>query len=171
MGELIRSVFQEKTIFLIEDNDDDAELTTRAFRYAKITSPLVRARDGLDALDYLFGRGKYAARDVRDLPACVLLDLNLPKISGLEVLKAIRADERTRHLPVVILTSSNEEKDRLGAYDRFANSYVVKPANYDKFVAAALQLSLYWTSLNAPPPRRETSSTANTAGAGDNIGV
>jgi two-component system response regulator len=145
----------EKTIFLVEDNDADADLAVRAFRRAKITNPLIRARDGVDALDYLFGRGKYAAKDARELPVVVLLDLNIPKISGLEVLKAIRADERTKHLPVVILTSSNEDRDRLGAYNEFANSYVLKPVDYDKFVAAALQLSLYWTVLNAPPPQKE----------------
>jgi two-component system, response regulator len=148
-------MFQAMTIFLVEDNDDDAELALIAFQRAKITNPLIRARDGVDALDYLFGRGKYAGRDVRELPAVMLLDLNIPKINGLEVLKAIRADELTKHLPVVILTSSNEDRDRLAAYDHFANSYVLKPVDYDKFVTAAAQLSLYWTVLNAPPPRVE----------------
>jgi len=127
----------------------------RAFHRAKITNRVVRARDGVDALDYLFGRGPYAGRDVLDLPAVTLLDLNLPKVSGLEVLKAIRAEERTKHLPIVILTSSNEDKDRLSAYDHFANSYVLKPVDYDQFAAAALQLGLYWLVLNAPPPRKE----------------
>ena len=149
-------MIQEQVILLVEDNDDDAELAVMAFRRARITNPLVRARDGIEALDYLWGRGKYAERDVRDLPAVALLDLKLPKIDGLEVLKAIRADERTRRLPIVILTSSSEDKDRLGAYDRFANSYVVKPVDYDEFVAAAQQLGLYWMVLNAPPPRKET---------------
>ena len=147
-------MLHEKTIFLVEDNDADADLAVRAFQRAKIANPLVRARDGVDALDYLFGRGKYAAKDARELPVVVLLDLNIPKISGLEVLKAIRADERTKHIPVVILTSSNEDKDRLGAYDHFANSYVLKPVDFEKFVTASLQLCLYWTVLNAPPPRR-----------------
>jgi CheY-like chemotaxis protein len=113
-----------------------------AFHHAKITNPLIRARDGVEALDYLFGRGQYAGRDVSDMPAVILLDLKLPKLSGLEVLKAVRADERTKHLPVVILSSSNEDKDRLGAYDHFANSYVIKPVDYDQFVAAAHQLGL-----------------------------
>jgi len=148
-------MFREMTIFLVEDNDDDAELALRAFRRAKVTNKLIRARDGLDALDYLFGRGKYAGRDVSDLPAVTLLDLNLPKISGLEVLKAIRADERTKHIPVVILTTSNEDKDRMGAYDHFANSYVIKPVDYEEFIAATSHLSVYWTELNAPPPRKE----------------
>jgi two-component system, response regulator len=100
-------------------------------------------------------RGKYAGRDVGDQPAVMLLDLNIPKIDGLEVLKAIRADERTKLLPVVILTTSNEDKDRLSAYEHYANSYVVKPIDYDQFIAATSHLSLYWTSLNAPPPRKE----------------
>ena len=146
-------MFQLKTIFLVEDNDDDAELAERAFGRAKIGGPLVRARDGVDALDYLFARGKYAERNVFDLPAVTLLDLKLPKVSGLEVLKAIRADERTKHLPVVILTSSNDDKDRLSAYLNFANSYVLKPVDYDEFVKVASQLTEYWTVLNAPPPR------------------
>jgi two-component system response regulator len=149
-------MIQEQTILLVEDNDDDAELAMMAFHRAKITNPLIRMRDGVEALDYLFGRGKHAQRDTHDLPAVTLLDLKLPKVNGLEVLKAVRADERTRHLPIVILTSSNEDKDRLGAYDHFANSYVLKPVDYDQFVAAALQLGLYWMVLNAPPPRKDT---------------
>ena len=127
----------------------------RAFQHGKVSHKLVRARDGLDALDYLFARGKYAGRDVGDQPVVMLLDLNIPKIDGLEVLKAIRADERTKLLPVVILTTSNEDKDRLSAYEHYANSYVVKPIDYDQFIAATSHLSLYWTSLNAPPPRKE----------------
>jgi two-component system, response regulator len=146
---------QQKTIFLVEDNDDDVELAVRAFHRAKVTNPLVRACDGADALDYLFARGKYVGRDVSDLPAVMLLDINMPKLGGFEVLKAIRADERTKHLPVVILTSSNEDKDRAHAYNHFANSYVVKPADYDKFVVVASQLGLYWMVLNRPPPRME----------------
>jgi two-component system response regulator len=146
-------MFQQKTILLVEDNDDDAELAVRAFKRAKIAGPLVRARDGVDALDYLFGRGKYVERNFSDLPAVTLLDLKLPKVSGLEVLKAIRADDRTKHLPVVILTSSNDDKDRLSAYINFANSYVLKPVDYDEFVTAASQLAAYWTVLNAPPPQ------------------
>jgi len=143
----------EKTILLVEDNDDDAELAVRAFQRAKVTNLLVRARDGEDALEYLFARGKYAGRDVHQLPAVMLLDINMPKIGGLEVLKAIRADDRTKHLPVVILTSSNEDNDRASAYRHFANSYVLKPTDYDEFVVAASQLGRYWMVLNAPPPR------------------
>jgi two-component system response regulator len=141
----------QQLIFLVEDNDDDAELTLRAFKAAKIANPVMRARDGVEALDYLLGRGSHAGRDVSDAPAVVLLDLKLPRLSGLEVLKAVRADERTKHLPIVILTSSNEERDRLSAYDQFANSYVLKPVDYDQFVAAARQLGLYWMVLNVPP--------------------
>jgi two-component system response regulator len=141
-----------RMILLVEDDDADAELASRAFQRAIVRNPLVRARDGLEALDYLFARGKYAARDAHDLPVFVLLDLNIPKISGLKVLEAIRADARTRHLPVIVLTSSGEERDRLGAYNHFANSYVIKPLDYDQFVSAAQQLSLYWTELNEPAP-------------------
>jgi two-component system, response regulator len=142
----------KRVILLVEDDDVDAELASRAFQRAKVKNPLVRVRDGQDALDYLFARGKYAARDAHDLPVFVLLDLNIPKISGLNVLKAIREDEHIKHLPVIILTSSGEEKDQLSAYNHFANSYVIKPLDYDQFVAAALQLSLYWTELNKPAP-------------------
>src|SRR5256885_433134 len=116
----------KQSIFLVEDNDDDAELAAMAFKRAKITNPLVRVRDGVEALDYLFCRGKYSGNDVSSLPALTLLDLNLPKLSGLDVLKRIRSDERVKHLPIVILTSSNEDKDRLNAYEQFANSYVLK---------------------------------------------
>src|ERR1700677_4055202 len=136
-----------RIILLVEDDDLDADLASRAFQRAKVKNALVRVRDGMEALDYLFARGKYAARDVYDLPVFVLLDLNIPKISGLKVLKAIREDESIRHLPVIVLTSSGEERDRLGAYKHFANSYVIKPLDYDQFVAATLQLSLYWTEL------------------------
>jgi two-component system, response regulator len=142
----------KRMILLVEDNDADAELASRAFQRAEIKNPLMRARDGLEALDYLFARGKYAARDPYDLPVFVLLDLNIPKISGLEVLKAIRADERTMHLPIIVLSSSGEERDRLGAYKHFANSYIIKPLDYDQFVSAARQLSHYWAELNAPAP-------------------
>jgi len=149
-------MFEEPKILLIEDNDDDAELTVKSFKRANVRNQLVRARDGEEALDYLFGRGIYAGRDVSDLPAVTLLDINMPKLSGLDVLKVVRADERTRHLPIVVLTSSNEDKDRLTAYSYFANSYIVKPVDYDQFVRTACQLGLYWMVLNVPPPRRET---------------
>jgi two-component system response regulator len=141
-----------QNILLVEDNDDDAELTTMAFKEARIANPIVRIADGVEALDYLFARGKYADRANADLPAVVLLDLNLPRLGGLEVLAAVRSHPRTKYLPVVVLTSSNEDADRLGAYDQRANSYVRKPVDYDAFVAAARQLGLYWSVLNLPPP-------------------
>ena len=143
-----------QTILLVEDNDDDADLTVMAFDRAKLVNPLIRVRDGVEALDYLFGRGSHAGGDVSELPAVVLLDLKLPRLNGLEVLKAIRANGRTKHLPIVVLTSSNEDKDRLSAYDHFANSYVLKPVDYDQFTAAARQLGLYWMVLNVPPPSK-----------------
>jgi two-component system response regulator len=142
-------------ILLVEDNDDDAELTARAFAEAQIENPLQHVRDGVEALDYLFCRGQYAARKASDLPAVVLLDLALPRLGGIEVLKAIRSESVTRHLPVVILTSSNESRDRLSAYGENANSYVQKPVNYIEFVAAARQLGQYWVGLNQPAPPRE----------------
>jgi two-component system response regulator len=147
---------REQTIFLVEDSDDDAELALMAFSRANLVNPIVRVRDGVEALDYLFARGKHAERNVSELPAVVLLDLNLPKLNGLEVLQAIRADERTKSLPVVILTSSNEDRDRLRAYEHFANGYVLKPVDYDQFVAAALQLGLYWRVVNITQPSEES---------------
>jgi two-component system, response regulator len=147
-------MMQEKLILLVEDNDDDAELANMAFRRAKIANPVQRVRDGVEALDYLLGRGAFTERDVSDTPAVVLLDLNLPKLGGLEVLKAVRSDERTRHLPIVVLTSSSEERDIMGAYDLNANSYVTKPVDFDEFVAAAHQLGSYWLGLNVPAIRK-----------------
>jgi two-component system, response regulator len=141
-------------LLLVEDNNDDAELTAMAFGEAKITNPLIRVCTGEEALEYLRGQGCYAGRGAAELPVVVLLDIKLPGLSGLEILEAIRADARTRHVPVVVLTSSDEETDRLAAYDRRANSYVRKPTDYDQFVAAARQLVLYWTVVNEPPPRR-----------------
>ncbi|MDN3576538.1 response regulator [Chitinimonas viridis] len=145
----------EQIILLVEDSDADAELTAMAFQEARIGNPILRMRNGLAALDYLFAQGAHAGRDVTDIPAVVLLDLNLPLMSGLEVLRAIRGDTRIRHLPVIVLTSSNEDKDRLEAYDHFANSYVQKPVDYDQFVQASRQLGLYWLVLNRPAPRRD----------------
>lgn len=142
-------------ILLVEDNDDDAMLMELAFQDAHVSTPLVRCRDGVEALDFLFARGVFAGRDVGEPPAVVLLDLKLPRVSGLEVLEAIRSDDRTRHLPVVVLTSSAEDADRLAAYDLHANSFVRKPVAYESFVEAARQLGLYWMFLNLPAPRRD----------------
>ena len=141
------------TILLVEDNADDEALTLRALKRANISNPIVIARDGVEALDYLFGTGAHAGRDTRDVPQIVLLDLKLPRIDGLEVLRRVRADERTRLLPVVILTSSDEDRDRLKGYELGANSYVRKPVDFNQFAEAVRQLGLYWLLLNQPPPR------------------
>jgi two-component system, response regulator len=142
----------EPVILLVEDNAGDEELTLRALKKSNIANKVVVTRDGAEALDYLFGRGPYAGRDTRDEPQVILLDLNLPKMSGLEVLRAIRADERTKLLPVVILTSSNEDKDRLGTYASGANSYIVKPVDFTQFAESVRQLGMYWVVLNQRAP-------------------
>jgi len=139
-------------ILLIEDNPDDEALTIRAFRKNHIANEITVARDGVEAIDYLFGTGAYAGRDPGRLPQVVLLDLKLPKLDGLEVLRRIRADPRTRLLPVVVLTSSKEEGDVVESYSLGANSYVRKPVDFAEFVEAARQLGLYWLVLNEPPP-------------------
>ena len=141
----------DKAILLVEDNPDEELLTLDALEANRVGNKVIVARNGVEAIDYLFGEGAYAGRDVMDLPAVVLLDLKLPKIDGLEVLRRIRADERIRLLPVVILTSSNEEKDRIKGYSLGANSYVRKPVDFDEFIKAAGQLGLYWLLLNQPP--------------------
>jgi two-component system response regulator len=141
----------ERTILLVEDNADDEALTLRAFAKNKITNPVAIARDGVEALDYVFATGAYAGRDPNDRPAVVLLDLKLPKLDGLQVLRRIRDDERTRLLPVVILTSSKEEQDIIDGYRFGCNSYVRKPVDFDQFLEAARQLGLYWLLLNEPP--------------------
>jgi two-component system, response regulator len=144
----------EKMILLVEDSADDEELTTRALRQAKIANEIVVARDGAEALDFLFGEGAYAGRDVSRAPAVVLLDLKLPKLSGLDVLNRLRADPRTRLVPVVILTSSSEEEDMLKSYQLGANSYVRKPVDFGQFALAVSQLGIYWLLLNQPVPKR-----------------
>ncbi len=142
----------DKVILLVEDNQDDEILTLRAFKKNKILNQVVVARDGAEALDFLFGRGAFAGRDPCDQPTVILLDLKLPKVDGLEVLRALRADERTRLLPVVILTSSREEQDLLSSYSLGANSYIRKPVDFDQFIHAVGQLGLYWLVLNETPP-------------------
>ncbi len=141
----------EKTIFLVEDNPDDEALTLRALRKNNILNEVIVARDGAEALDYLFCRGEYADRDPGLLPQVVLLDLKLPKVDGMEVLRQIRANERTKCLPVVILTSSKEERDIINGYRLGANSYVRKPVDFGEFSAAVRQLGLYWLILNESP--------------------
>ncbi len=149
----------EKTILLVEDNPDDELLTLRALRKNKILNEVKVVRDGAEALDYLFGAGKYAGRDTMEMPQVVLLDLKLPKLDGLEVLRRLRADELTRRLPVVVLTSSDEEQDILASYDLGANSYVRKPVGFHQFIDALRQLGLYWLVLNQPPPPPPVRST------------
>jgi two-component system, response regulator len=139
-------------ILLVEDNLDDEVLTMRALRKNNIKNEVVVAHDGVEALDYLFGTGSYADRDLTQMPQIILLDLKLPRVDGLEVLRRIRAEERTRLLPVVILTSSNEERDRINGYGLGANSYVRKPVDFNQFVEAVRQLGLYWLILNEPAP-------------------
>jgi len=148
----------DKIILLAEDNADDEELTLRALRKSHVTNEIVVARDGQEALDYVFGAGVHAGRDVSIQPELVLLDISLPKVNGLEVLKRIRADWRTRTLPIVMLTSSTEERDRMAAYDQFANSYIRKPVDFDHFSEAVKELGLYWLVLNQPPPHPRKSS-------------
>ncbi len=143
---------EEKTILLVEDNPDDEALTLRALERAKICNEVVVARDGVEALDYLFGTGPHAGRDTSLVPQVVLLDLKLPKVDGLDVLRRLRADERTRFLPVVILTSSSEERDRIDGYKLGANSYVRKPVDFTRFAEAVRHLGLYWLLLNEPAP-------------------
>jgi two-component system response regulator len=148
---------EEKIILLVEDNPDDVTLTERALKKSRIVNKLVVAKDGVEALDYLFGGGNWAGRDLSNMPEVVLLDLKLPKIDGLEVLKRIRANKHTKLLPVVILTSSKEEKDIISGYTLGANSYIRKPVNFNQFADAVRQLGLYWLVLNEPMPndRRE----------------
>ncbi len=141
---------KEQPILLVEDNKDDVELTLMAFSQARITNPVVIAQDGVEALDYLFGQGRHEGRDTRQQPVVVLLDLKLPRVGGLEVLERLRADERTKYVPVVILTTSTEQADMLRAGDLHANSYVRKPVDFETFASAAHQLGLYWTVLNEP---------------------
>jgi two-component system response regulator len=143
----------QKIILLVEDNPDDEELTLLAFRQARIYNEVVVARDGEAALDYLFGKNEYADRDTSVMPAIVLLDLKLPKIDGLDVLRRIRSEEATKNVPVVVLTSSREEQDIVASYKLGCNSYVRKPVNFDNFTDAARQLGLYWLLLNETPGR------------------
>jgi two-component system, response regulator len=140
------------TILLVEDNPDDVELTRRAFEKSHLANQLLVASDGQEALDYLFGTGAHAGAAQREQPQLVLLDLKLPKIDGLEVLRRLRADARTQHLPVVVLTTSNEERDICQSYSLGCNSYIRKPVDFGEFFEAARQLGLYWLALNVPYP-------------------
>jgi CheY-like chemotaxis protein len=142
---------ENKVILLVEDNPDDVELTLHAFRKSKVLNKVVVAQDGAEALDYLFGTGAYAGRDIHELPQVVLLDLRMPKIDGIEVLHRIRADERLKQLPVVVLTSSQGDKDRIESYQLGANSYLVKPVDFNGLVSAVEQLDLCLLVVNRKP--------------------
>ena len=145
------------TILLVEDNPDDEFLTVRELQKQHIVNEIIAVRDGVEALEYLFGTGQYAWRDVRDFPTVVLLDLKLPKVDGLEVLRRIRADDRTKHIPVVVLTSSDDQRDVVESYRLGANSYVCKPVNFKQFQEAVRHVQFYWLRLNEPPPSGESS--------------
>lgn len=144
-----------KTILLVEDNPDDEEFTMRALRLAKITNDIVVARDGSEAVEYLFGTGRYAGRDTSQVPAVVLLDLKLPKLSGIDVLRRIRAEQVTKLMPVVVLTSSSEEDDMLRSYESGANSYVRKPVEFAAFANAVSKLGVYWMLVNEAVPKKD----------------
>ncbi len=144
---------EKRAILLVEDNPDDVELTLRALKQYHVKNQINVVRDGVEALDYLFGTGAYADRDTTTMPAVVILDLKLPKVDGLEVLQRLRADERTKLVPIVILTSSKEEQDMVNSYKFGANSYVQKPVDFTQFIEAARQLGLYWLVINEPPPQ------------------
>lgn len=143
---------EKRTILLVEDNPDDVELTLRALKQYNVKNQIAVVRDGAEALDYLFATGAYSDRDTTAMPAVVILDLKLPKVDGLEVLQRMRADDRTKLVPVVILTSSKEEQDMINGYKLGANSYVRKPVDFTQFIEAVRQLGLYWLVINEPPP-------------------
>lgn len=140
-------------ILLAEDNDDDVELTLYALRKNELAKNIVVTRDGEEALEYIFGTGRYEGRDVDDLPLLILLDIKMPKVDGLEVLHRIRSDDRTRRVPVVVLTTSDEDADRIKGYDLGVNSYIRKPIEFDAFVETVQQLGLYWLATNLPAPK------------------
>ncbi len=143
-----------KTILLVEDNPDDELLTIRALKQNSIGNEIVVARDGVEALDYLMGTGEFEERNINDVPELILLDLKLPKINGLEVLKRLRSEPHSKYIPVVVLTSSSEEQDIISSYDLGANSFVQKPVNFDEFIQATKQLGLYWLIINRTVSKR-----------------
>ena len=142
---------ERRTILLVEDNPDDEELTKRALLKSNIANEIIVARDGQEAIDYIFAKGSFKDRNIRDLPVLVLLDLKLPKVDGLEVLREIRASDWTRTMPVVVLTSSKEDEDIIKSYQTGANSYIVKPVDFKQFSEAIVALGVYWLVLNEPP--------------------
>lgn len=143
----------KRTILLVEDNPDDVALTVRAFRQSMVRCDLVIAQDGLAALDYMLGAGPYAGRDLSQMPRVILLDLKLPSVNGLETLQRLRLDERTRFVPVIVLTSSREEQDIVASYSLGANSYIRKPVEFSEFIEMVKHIGYYWLDLNEPPPR------------------
>lgn len=143
---------KDKVILMVEDNPRDEALTVRALRKSNIVNEVVVARDGVEALDYLFGTGVYEGRDTSIVPQLILLDLKLPRMDGLQVLRSLRADDRTKRLPVVVFTSSSEEEDMIKSYDLGANSYVRKPVDFEQFSEATRQLGMYWLILNQAAP-------------------
>jgi two-component system response regulator len=142
---------QKVDILLIEDNSYEAEITTRSFRNCNLTNGVLCIADGAEALDYIFARRKYASRNAQDIPKLILLDLNLPKVSGLEILEAVKKNEGTKSIPVIVLTSSREEADIIDSYKLGVNSYIVKPVDYDSFSKAVVELGMYWMLLNVSP--------------------
>jgi len=150
------TLVDNKTILLVEDNPDDEKLTIRAFKKSNIMNPIAVARDGVEALDFLFARGAYSERAGAPLPTLVVLDLKLPKLDGLGVLRAVRANDRTKLIPVVILTSSKEEQDLIAGYQLGANSYVRKPVDFVEFMEAAKLIGIYWLMTNQPLPEQTT---------------
>jgi two-component system, response regulator len=138
-------------IILVEDNPSDAELTIRALRRSNIVNPLLHLQNGEEALEYFFAKGKYAHRNMQQLPKVVLLDLKMPKVDGLEVLQNLKSDERTRIIPVILLTSSKEDKDIIESYKLGVNSYIVKPVEFENFTKAVADIGLYWLLMNQPP--------------------
>ncbi len=145
--------YKDKTILLVEDNPDDEELTRLAFEESHVANELVVVRDGEEALEYLFGSGRYATRDLTDMPQLILLDLKLPKVDGHEVLQRIRADAHTKYIPVVVMTTSREESDLISSYDLGANSFIQKPVDFVRFGEAVRQVGLYWLVLNVNVPQ------------------
>lgn len=159
MNEWRGRMMNNGTILLVEDNPDDVALTLRAFKKSQIANSVIVATNGEEALDYLFGRGTYSGRDTSNQPAIVLLDVNMPVMDGIEVLRNIRADARTKYLRVIMLTSSREEQDIIRSYENGANSYIRKPVDFEEFIVAVGRLGLYWLLLNEnPPPVREASA-------------
>lgn len=142
----------EVEILLVEDNPHDLELTLRALKKGKLANKVTAVRDGAEALDFIFARGNYATRDVRNAPRVIFLDLKLPKVDGIDVLRAVKADERTRRIPIVVITSSEEERDRVESYQLGVNSYVVKPIEFDGFMKTITDLGFYWLAVNRNAP-------------------